>query len=313
MNVLLLLLLALTPVAAIIWYVYARDKYEKEPTRLLLACFMLGVVSVIPAVLGSQLGVSVGIDESPNIFMTFLFAFLVVALSEEGSKYLFLRYYIFPKKDFNEPYDGIIYAVMISMGFAAFENVLYVLQGGWQVALLRMFTAVPAHATFGVFMGYYAGLAKMTTNPQQRQQLLLKGLLLAVALHGAYDFFLFQQNIEGLTLVSFVGLILGIRYARRTIAILQNVSPFSDPNIVDHAQAQQINDQVPTIYPIQNDQYNDNNNNGDDQQCIELEPQPEPEAQLLLPMLHNDQPHNDNSSDSNSNTDYSDLFDTSDS
>lgn len=83
-----------------------------------------------------------------SVWQQFVKAFFVVALIEEFSKYIIVRYYNQPRKWFNEPFDGIIYAVMVSMGFAAFENILYVLQGGFEVALLRAFTAIPAHATF---------------------------------------------------------------------------------------------------------------------------------------------------------------------
>ena len=200
----LLVVLALAPIAAIVWYVYAKDKHEKEPTKLLFYCVALGNVSIIPALLGSELGISLGLDESPNMFMTFLFAFFVVALAEEGAKFLFLRFYIFPKKEFNDPYDGIIYAVMIGMGFAAFENLLYVAQGGVSVALMRMLTAIPAHAVVAVIMGYYVGLAKFDLT--HRSELIRKGLLYPILLHGAYDFFLLQKSIPGLSVLAFIGL-----------------------------------------------------------------------------------------------------------
>ena len=227
----LLVVLALAPIAAIVWYVYAKDKHEKEPTKLLFYCIALGIVSIIPALLGSELGISLGLDESPNMFMTFLFAFFVVALAEEGAKFLFLRFYIFPKKEFNEPYDGIIYAVMIGMGFAAFENLLYVVQGGWEIGLLRMFTAVPAHAVFGGMMGYFVGLAKMMPNRADRTLQLAKGLGIAVTLHGLYDFFLFQQNFEILGFMSFILLFASIRYTQKAIAMHQEISPFSAQNL----------------------------------------------------------------------------------
>lgn len=246
----LLVVLALAPIAAIVWYVYAKDKHEKEPTKLLFYCFALGIVSIIPALLGSELGISLGLDESPNMFMTFLFAFFVVALSEEGAKFLFLRFYIFPKKEFNEPYDGIIYAVMIGMGFAAFENLLYVVQGGWEIGLLRMFTAVPAHAVFGGLMGYYVGLAKMSPNYQYRTLQLAKGLGIAVTLHGLYDFFLFQQNFELLAFMSFILLFASIRYTQKAIAMHQEISPFSAQNLALQTQDTPTDEQLlPTQAP----------------------------------------------------------------
>lgn len=246
----LLVVLALAPIAAIIWYVYAKDKHEKEPTKLLFYCFALGIVSIIPALLGSELGVSLGLDESSNILVTFLFAFFAVAFPEEGAKFLFLRFYIFPKKEFNEPYDGIIYTIMIGMGFAAFENIIYVVQGGWEIGLLRMFTAVPAHAVFGGMMGYYVGLAKMSSNYQYRTLQLAKGLGIAVTLHGLYDFFLFQQNFEILGFMSFVLLLASIRYTQKAIAIHQNSSPFSAQNIALQTQHIPTDEQLlPTQLP----------------------------------------------------------------
>ncbi|RYF84744.1 MAG: GNAT family N-acetyltransferase, partial [Chitinophagaceae bacterium] len=119
-------------------------------------------------------------------------AFLVVALTEELGKFLVLRFYAYPKKSFDEPLDGIVYAVVIGMGFATLENVLYVQKYGMETAFLRMFLAVPAHATFGVLMGYHAGNAKFDRVNSNR--LLFTGLAWAVLFHGLYDFFLFLQG-----------------------------------------------------------------------------------------------------------------------
>lgn len=226
----ILLFLALLPAAVIIWYIYNKDKYEKEPTKLLLWSFFLGIMSIFPALIGSFIGTSVGIQVSENIFNTFAYAFIAVALSEEFAKFIFLRYILFNRKEFNEPFDGIIYGVMIGMGFAAFENILYVADGGMSVALIRMFTAVPAHAAFGVIMGYYIGLAKF--NPENRNKLVLSGLLWAVLAHGAYDFFIMQKNYPALSIVTIIVLVFAIRFSKRAIAIHQKASPFHPDNIV---------------------------------------------------------------------------------
>ena len=153
----------------------------------------------------------------------FVRAFFVVGLSEEFSKYVIVRYYAQSKNAFNEPYDGIVYAVMVSMGFAAVENIFYVLEGGVPVALLRAFTAVPAHATFGILMGYYMGRAKFSNN---RVKYNLLGLLLAILFHGAYDFFLFINFIPGISIGAFISLIVGIILSRKAIRIHQENSHF---------------------------------------------------------------------------------------
>ncbi len=228
----ILLALALAPAAAIIWYIYTKDEYEREPAGLLFVAFLLGIVSIIPALIGGALGEHLGYGTSTNVFVTAIYAFIVVAFSEELAKFIFLRGYLFRKSDFNEPFDGIVYAVMVGMGFAAFENVVYVAQGGVGVALLRMFTAVPAHAAFGVIMGYYVGMARF--DERNRNRLLIKGLFWAVVAHGAYDFFLMQKSLEALGVVAFIVLFISIQFSRRAIELHSDASPFHPDKVNDN-------------------------------------------------------------------------------
>lgn len=219
-----LILSAIAPVVAIMIYIYVKDKYEKEPKRLLLACFLFGgVVSiVITTILYLMIDHVVELNNDFSILQQFIRAFFIVALVEEFSKYVVVRYFAQTRKAFNEPYDGIIYAVMVSMGFAAVENIFYVLEGGYQIALLRAFTAVPAHATFGVLMGYYMGKAKFSNRIQYN----LTGLALAILFHGAYDFFLFINWIPGISIGAFVSLIVAIILSKKAIKLHQDNSFF---------------------------------------------------------------------------------------
>ncbi len=220
-----LLLTAIAPVFIIILYIYFKDKYEKEPKRLLFYNFLLGAIVsiVITTILYYAIDVVLPLTNHTSIFQQFIKAFFVVALTEEFSKYVIVRYFSQKNKAFNEPFDGIVYAVMVSMGFAATENIFYVLEGGYQTALLRAFTAVPAHATFGILMGYYMGKAKFSNN---RIVLNLTGLLLAVVFHGAYDFFLFIDFVPGIWIGAFVSLFIGLILSRKAIKRHQNNSHF---------------------------------------------------------------------------------------
>jgi len=211
-----LLLLAVAPVLTIIVYIYFQDKYEKEPSSLLILNFLFGAIISILIVTFLYLitGRLIPITDEFSIWQQFVQAFFVVALAEEFSKYVIVKYFAQPKKAFNEPYDGIIYAVMVSMGFACTENIMYVLQGGYETAILRAFTAVPAHATFGILMGYYMGKAKFSNN---RLILNMTGLFLAVLFHGAYDFFLFIGFIPGISIGAFISLIIGVILSRKAI------------------------------------------------------------------------------------------------
>jgi RsiW-degrading membrane proteinase PrsW (M82 family)/ribosomal protein S18 acetylase RimI-like enzyme len=184
-----LIALAIAPGIAICLFIFHRDAYNREPKRNLLLSFILGAAIVLP-IAYTELYFTQFTNET--VTGVAILAFLVVALTEELGKFLVLRFYAYPKKSFDEPLDGIVYAVVIGMGFATLENVLYVQKYGMQTALLRMFLAVPAHATFGVLMGYHAGNAKFDRRNSNR--LLFTGLGWAVLFHGLYDFFLFLQG-----------------------------------------------------------------------------------------------------------------------
>lgn len=220
-----LVAMALAPVVVLITYVYFNDYNNKEPRKLLLVCFLLGIISVVPAIAMSTLFEYLGLHLDPSsLRRTFLFAFITVAFSEELAKFIFLRRYAYRKKAFDEPYDGIMYAMMIGMGFAGIENFLYVASQGdlaasMQVAGLRALTAVPAHATFAILMGYYAGKAKFAS--KNKTGLLLFGLLAATVFHGAYDFFLMQDVVPGIVIGAFVSLAVAIWLSVKAIRIHQ--------------------------------------------------------------------------------------------
>ena len=222
-----LLLLAIAPVTIIVFYIYFKDKFEKEPISFLFKNFLLGATTsiLITAILGVLVGKIIPLTDTKSILQQFLQAFFVVALVEEFSKYIIVKYFAQRSKEFNEPFDGIVYAVMVSMGFACLENVLYVFQYGITTGITRAFTAVPAHATFGILMGYFMGKAKFSKN---RIQLNLIGLLLATLFHGAYDFFLFIDFIPGISIGAFVSLVIGVVLSRKAIQKHQLSSQFRE-------------------------------------------------------------------------------------
>lgn len=222
-----LLALALAPAFVIMIYIYVKDAYEKEPIKLLLTNFALGATAsiVLTFIFSAISKLFFTVTDPLSVIQQFIKAFVIVALVEELSKYIIVRYVAQRNKEFDEPFDGIVYAVMVSMGFAALENILYVFQFGFGNGVLRAFTAVPAHATFGILMGYFMGLAKFSPN---KIRLNLIGLLMAVLFHGAYDFFLFINFIPGISFGAFASLIIAILLSRKAIKKHQEVSHFKD-------------------------------------------------------------------------------------
>ena len=210
----MILVLAVAPPLLIAYYVYQKDKYDKEPKSLIIKSFLFGCLGIIPAIF-------LEIFAEGMFTNLFLYVFIGIAFVEEGVKYFFLKKYLFNKPDFNEPMDGIVYAVMISLGFATVENIAYVLNNEGQemnVALIRMFTAIPLHAACGVILGYFVGLAKFSDN---KNILLYKGLFLATLVHALYNYFIFLG--EGFIL-SIIALAVAVYYSKKAINIHQEDS-----------------------------------------------------------------------------------------
>ncbi|MEN8119041.1 MAG: PrsW family glutamic-type intramembrane protease [Bacteroidota bacterium] len=185
-----LLFLSLAPVILILIYINYRDKYEKEPLGLLLKALVAGAIITIPVVFVERSLDVYKMDD--KLVDAFYKGFIVAALTEEAFKFFAFRILIWKNKNFNEFFDGIIYAVFISLGFAAVENILYVFQGGGTVGILRAFTAVPGHAIFGVAMGYYFALARFI--PEKKSYYMSMAIIIPVLLHGFYDFIIFAEN-----------------------------------------------------------------------------------------------------------------------
>ena len=134
--------------------------------------------------------------------------FGIVAYSEEGAKYALLKWRTWNSPDFNCRFDGVVYAVFVSLGFALWENIGYVAYYGLTTALVRAVTAVPGHACFGVFMGAWYGMAKRRQGAGDyagAAKLRRTALIVPMLLHGFYDFCAtYQGTVMELVFLAFV-------------------------------------------------------------------------------------------------------------
>lgn len=183
------MLLAVAPGVLLMGYFFRRDKHEPEPPGKVLKVMLWGALAAIPAVVLELLGAAI-VPKFGGLVDLAIEMFVVVAFSEELCKLWVVKRKVYNDPELDEPFDGIVYCVAASLGFAILENVLYVLEGGMVVGVLRAVLSIPAHALFAVFMGYYVGLSKFASTSGQRRILLWKGLLVATASHGLYDFVL---------------------------------------------------------------------------------------------------------------------------
>lgn len=188
-----LILAAVLPAFYLLYRIYQADHVEKEPARLLISLAVSGIIATFLAMFAEMIGSIVlgAIFLEGSILYNFIFFFFVVALSEEGFKYLLLKRRTWNSPHFNCRFDGVVYAVFVSLGFALWENIGYVGIYGLEVAMLRAVTAIPGHACFGVFMGVWYGLAKKFDRygqDEKAKRYRKLAVLCPVILHGSYDF-----------------------------------------------------------------------------------------------------------------------------
>lgn len=189
----ILIAAAVIPAVVLLVKVYKVDHLDKESPRLLWNLVVRGVIATVFAMLTEWIGEFVlsSFVQEQTVLYNFLLYFIVVAVSEEGFKYLLMKQRTWKDPEFNFQFDGVVYAVFVSLGFAIWENISYVLMYGFGTALVRAVTAVPGHACFGVFMGAWYGLAKKYESygmHSQSKTCRVVALLSSIVLHGCYDF-----------------------------------------------------------------------------------------------------------------------------
>lgn len=160
----------------IVFAIIYSDRF-REPTDLVIKTFFAGVIICFPAAELNHL-----------LIPSYEYSYRA-GLTEEMLKFLVLYFYIRPKSAFNEPMDAIVYGVLVSLGFATFENITYVYQGNFEVdsfslAITRAVSAIPLHATCGIIMGYFFGLYAFTHS----KQFLIKSIILPIGIHAIYNF-----------------------------------------------------------------------------------------------------------------------------
>ena len=193
-SVLFLILAALIPPLVLMGVIYRMDKIEREPPRMMMGLFFKGLLGMFPILILELLAAQF-VDFFSWSYLGYLFLsyFCIPGFIEEGVKYRVLKKNTWNDPNFNFRFDAVVYSVFVSLGFAAVENVMYVLTNGFSTAVLRAIFSIPGHAMFGVVMGVGVGTAKWMETMGQRQQaqaLLRKAWLTAAVLHGFYDFLL---------------------------------------------------------------------------------------------------------------------------
>ena len=191
---LLLFGIAILPVIILMVYIYHQDKYQKEPIKTLAKAFIGGMIAIALDIL-IVTGIQYLAGDSAITKTVFFSAFLEAGIPEEFSKFLIFMLFIWRDKNFDEYFDGIVYATFIGLGFACVENIEYVFMFGFGTGVVRALLSVPGHFLFGVVMGYFLSMAKF--HPEKRGTYLISGLLLAMIAHGLFDWLLMVSSALG--------------------------------------------------------------------------------------------------------------------
>ncbi len=198
MEPIIIFLTALLPIAILVYYIYQKDKKSPEPTGQLLKAFFYGILSIpLSFCMSIPLGlIGVYPTEATSIFGSVSATFFGAAIPEEIAKFFLLWLVLRKNRFFDEKMDGIVYAVCISLGFAALENIMYLfsnVESYLSVGITRAIFAVPGHFCFGILMGYYYSLAKFYPKTPLKNKILI--LVAPIIVHGLYDSILFITDV----------------------------------------------------------------------------------------------------------------------
>lgn len=218
MNLQLLLAAAITPVLVLIYYIRKKDRLQPEPAKELIKAFGFGVLSVFLSLFISIPFGIIGLysNNVTNIFDAFRISFFGAAIPEEAAKLFCLWIFLRKNKYFDEKMDGIVYAVCVSMGFAALENIMYLLSNNnWlTVGVMRAIFSIPGHFGFGILMGYYYSLANFYPKSNNRRKYMALTFLAPVLAHCIFNTFLFTTSSTSNIILSILLVVFFILFCR---------------------------------------------------------------------------------------------------
>lgn len=203
-----ILIAALAPVVMLLYYIYRKDEFQKEPVKEVLKAFGLGVASTLLSLMISGPFGAIGLypAEQVTVWDGIAISFFGAAIPEEIAKFLLFWLFVRRNKYFDEHMDGIVYAAAVSLGFAGLENIVYLFSSeDWvSTGITRALFSVPGHFFFGILMGYYYSLVRFDpVTPAINKFWVLGAPIIA---HGIFDSILFSAGVlpEALSLALMV-------------------------------------------------------------------------------------------------------------
>ncbi len=210
-SVLLYLSVLISPILSVILLIYLKKYYGSNWFKVLLNAFLLGILVIIIPLLFQIIANEMGYDNLRNLKRILFYSFILIGFFSELGKFLILRFYVFPKKTFDGPSDGIVFSIIVSLGFSSIANILYVLNildsPDFNPSMVHAYTSGLANIFFAIVMGFFIGMAKLGHNSFLNTT---GGLGAAVLFHGLYDFCLITKDYKLLSVVAFGFLFLSV-------------------------------------------------------------------------------------------------------
>lgn len=207
MHLFILLVVAVAPPLAFLGYVLSSDRYEREPAMMVLLTLLFGCVSAIPATFAERLLSLIPALQAGGFRGAALMSFVAISPVEEAAKLAVVMLFAWGNANFNEENDGIVYVTASAIGFALFENVLYVLSHGFMTGVARAVTSIPLHVFCGVVMGFFVGNARFARDRQTSAAFVALGFALAWLAHGVYDTFAMSGASISLLVIPLVAIL----------------------------------------------------------------------------------------------------------
>ena len=198
-EVIYILIAAILPSLVLVYYIFRKDKYQREPVRQLLKAYGYGILSIFVALCIAAVGEAMSIEEPTSVPEAFWNAFVTAGIPEELAKFFCLWLFLRKNPYYDEYIDGIVYSVCLGMGFAAFENIGYLfaeLDSWLETGILRGLLSVPGHFFFAVTMGYFYSKATFG-DPHRKRINFFLALFIPILLHGLVDALLMSSDALG--------------------------------------------------------------------------------------------------------------------
>lgn len=183
--------LLIAPFVFFVLILLARKIMEKKVLNLFASAYFIGLLTAVPMILALYFVYEYWLTHVSSLRRIVFYSFVLIGFLSEFTKFLLLRFYYLPKESFTKPFDGILFSVMIAMGYATTANAYFLYYWSYSDNPKMVLYTLPAAMLFiPIIMGFFIGMSKYRDNYFDS----LTGLMAATFFYGFYGFCLISQD-----------------------------------------------------------------------------------------------------------------------